>query len=152
MKLNKKTFSRILALTLSFTVFLSMSPVIAGNNASANDDSGGSTVLLGSPTGLSHWENPYDPLPTAQKTYKPTNSKFYGRNAETSFPKCNNSRTALELICAYCGSASKKIVSIPVNVRLISAIVFSYSKSMTERMPRKINWAPVFSARSVVSV
>lgn len=83
MKLNKKTFSRILALTLSFTVFLSMSPVIAGNNASANDDSGGSTVLLGSPTGLSHWENPYDPLPTAQKTYKPTDMPIQITAGET---------------------------------------------------------------------
>ena len=44
----------------------------------------------------------------------------------------------------YLGSPVKKMVSICLSrVRLASAIVFSYSKSLTYLMPLKINRAPI---------
>lgn len=48
------------------------------------------------------------------------------------------------------GSAIKNMVSMPVSLRLMSAILRSYSKSVILRTPRTIYFAPYCLAKSVV--
>src|SRR5215204_7140094 len=65
-----------------------------------------------------------------------------GKKCEASPPFFIMSLTIVEATEVYLGSPVRKIVSIDLSrVRLASAIVFSYSKSLTYRIPLKINFA-----------
>ena len=62
----------------------------------------------------------------------------------------DDTRTMLELICVCSGSVKRINVSIPLNLRFTSAMLFSYSKSFTVRIPRRINPAFICWAKSTV--
>ena len=56
----------------------------------------------------------------------------------------------VELIQVSSGSVNNKIVSMPASFLLMSAMVSSYSKSFTVRIPLTINLAYTFWAKSMV--
>mgnify|MGYP005943197743 FL=1 len=62
----------------------------------------------------------------------------------------DDTRTMLELICVCSGSVKRINVSIPLSLRFTSAMLFSYSKSFTVRIPRRINPAFICWAKSTV--
>ena len=61
-----------------------------------------------------------------------------------------NSLTMDEDTCANSGLAGKSTVSMPLNVRLMTAMLLSYSKSTMFRTPRKINFAAFCLAKSTL--
>src|SRR3954464_13332636 len=76
----------------------------------------------------------------------------FGRKWDASPLFLMMSLTMVDATDVYFGSPVRKKVSISGSrVRLASAMVFSYSKSLTYLMPRKINFAPICLQKSTVN-
>ena len=75
-----------------------------------------------------------------------------GRNLVTSPPYFNTSLTKVDANDVYSGEQVRKIVSMRLEDMLlfISAMAFSYSKSLTYLIPLKTNCAPIDLQQSTV--
>ncbi|MEY3332895.1 MAG: hypothetical protein RLZZ176_1195 [Cyanobacteriota bacterium] len=75
---------------------------------------------------------------------KSTTTTASGKKGDASPPFLKISLTMVEATLVYFGSPVRKMVSIFESIVLLaSAMVFSYSKSLTYRIPLKINFAPI---------